>query len=143
MCWVFACGGERRHAARSLLRTKQPANNANNANGLTFPSKVVYFQIRVHWRDSRVSLFSTRLGSTRRFEVEDFVKQIPEPPAGVCSRPALFAAPKSKKAGRAEILRSTAIPQSRDRGYSVPSLALDTTAATTEFKIERCLPPFA
>src|SRR5438093_7468581 len=76
MCWVFACGGERRHAARSLLRTKQPANNANNANGLAFPSKVVYFQIRVHWRDSRVSLFSTRLGSTRRFEVKDFVKQI-------------------------------------------------------------------
>src|SRR5438876_12291800 len=74
MCRVFACGGERRHAARSLLRNK--AARANNANGLAFPSKVVYFQIRVHWRDSRVSLFSTRLGSTRRFEVEDFAKQI-------------------------------------------------------------------
>ena len=55
---------------------RNKAARANNANGLAFPSKVVYFQIRVHWRDSRVSLFSTRLGSTRRFEVEDFAKQI-------------------------------------------------------------------
>ena len=38
----------------------------------------------------RWALMTKRAG---RFEVEDFVKQIPEPPAGVCSRAALLAAP--------------------------------------------------